>query len=144
MKGAAHHFFIRTRRLSLPIISSLKALLARRLFHPRTPTRSFVSLLGACLLESGTTALVFARWICHLGVWQEASSLLPEDESAPILWRCQSRKGGDQRRRKTVSTSLMQSSTVARSALLDPRIKPVVAGTFWNSQPHLLSDDLEQ
>ncbi len=62
-KGRLTSFSIRTRRLSLPIISSLKALLARRLFHPRTPTRSFVSLLGACLLESGTTALVFARSI---------------------------------------------------------------------------------
>jgi len=35
----------------LQIISSLKALLARRLFHPRTPIRSFVNLLDARLLE---------------------------------------------------------------------------------------------
>jgi len=35
-KGRLTSFSIRTRRLSLPIISSLKALLARRQFHPRT------------------------------------------------------------------------------------------------------------
>src|SRR5215471_5272847 len=61
-KGRLTSSSIRTRRLSLPIISSLKALLARRLFHPRTPTRSFVSLLTACLLELGSTALIFARF----------------------------------------------------------------------------------
>jgi hypothetical protein len=34
-KGGSPSFH-QTRRPSLPIISSLKALLARRLFHPRT------------------------------------------------------------------------------------------------------------
>jgi hypothetical protein len=56
---------------------------------------------------------------CHLGVWQEASST-SEDESR-LFCGVVNPKGGE-RRRKTVSTSLMQSSTV------DPRIKPVVAG----------------
>jgi hypothetical protein len=61
-KRAAHLISIQTQNPSLPIISSLEALLARRLFHPRTPIRSVVSLLDARLLESGATALVFARF----------------------------------------------------------------------------------
>jgi hypothetical protein len=47
-KGSSPTFSIRTRRPSLPIISSLKALLARRLFHPRTPIR-FVRQSSWCL-----------------------------------------------------------------------------------------------
>jgi hypothetical protein len=48
-KGRRTSSAIQTQRPSLPIISSLAALFARWLFHPRTPIRSFVSLLGACL-----------------------------------------------------------------------------------------------
>jgi len=84
-KGRPTYFPIGTRRPALPIISSLKALSARRLFHPRTPVRSFVSLLGACPRESGAAALVLARlysvtpgrFNCK-AAWQEASHLLPE------------------------------------------------------------------
>ena len=60
-KGGPPFLSFRTRRPSWPIISSLKALFARRLFRPRAPIRSFVSLLGACLRESGATALMLAR-----------------------------------------------------------------------------------
>jgi hypothetical protein len=52
-KGRLTSHSIRTQRPSSPIISSLAALFARWQSHPRTPIRSFVSLLGTCLLEFG-------------------------------------------------------------------------------------------
>jgi len=91
---------IRTRRPSLPIISSLKAPLARRLFHPRTAIWAFVSLLGACLLESGVTALILARFYnvtsephptCKR-LRRKHLSAASRNGSAPVVRRCQSQK----------------------------------------------------
>jgi hypothetical protein len=61
-KGRLTYFPIQTQRPSLPIISSLAALFARWLFHPRTPIRSFVSLLGACHGNWVQPPLVVARF----------------------------------------------------------------------------------
>jgi hypothetical protein len=85
-KGRPTSHSIKTQRPSLPIISSLEALSARRRFHPRTPVRSFNGPLTACPLESGATARHSCQVPCvHLraafnlqAASQEASFLLPE------------------------------------------------------------------
>jgi len=93
-KRAARLFSIRTRKPSLPIVSSLAALSARRLFHPRTPIRSFVSLVTACLQELGATALMLARLDTSPPAATAAnnSGSIPSasrNDSAPALDRCQ-------------------------------------------------------
>src|SRR5437879_7555910 len=115
-KRAAHPSSIRTRRLSLPIISSLAALSARWPFHPRTPLRSFVSLLGACLWESGEAALMLARFYtsppCRTSgaTTREAFLLLPE-MILRLSWRVVNPK---------------------KSRELDPLDSNRSGGGFWN------------
>jgi len=48
--------------MSLPIISPRKSALRVVAIHPRSPIRSFVTLLAACPLELGATALILARF----------------------------------------------------------------------------------
>ncbi len=93
-KGRRTFSPIQTQRPSLPIISSLKALLARRLFHPRTPIRSFVSLLGAALWDRVQPPSCWSGSMCHLlpqAAFAGSISLLlpPRKYSAPALARCQ-------------------------------------------------------
>jgi len=67
------------------------------------PIWSFVSLLTACLLESGATALIFARFYvsppCRIqpasGFAGSNPSAASRNDSAPAVGRCQSQKGRD-------------------------------------------------
>ena len=118
-------FPIRTRRPSLPIISSLKALFARWPFHPRTPVRSFVSLLTTCLQELGTTALIFVRfYVSPPGRIQPASGLAgsltsaSRNDSAPAMERCQSQRGAEMAEIR----SMNQAVVAARSGIPSARV----------------------
>jgi len=72
--------------MSLPIISPRMSALRVVAIHPRSPIRSFITLLAACPLESGATALILARLYmsppassnCERPLAQEAYRLLPE------------------------------------------------------------------
>jgi len=73
----------------LPIISPRMSALRVVAIDPRSPIRSFVTLLAACPLESGATALILARFYmsppassnCDWLLAQEAYRLLPVTHS---------------------------------------------------------------
>jgi len=97
-KGRRTSFPSRTRRPSLPIISSLEALLARRLFHS-THSHLIVHRSSYCLppgIRCNRPHLCQVLYR-HLqaasnlqAATQEATPLASRNDSAPAMWRCQS------------------------------------------------------
>src|SRR5207244_6517822 len=97
-----HPSSITTRRPSLPIVSSLKALFAQWLFHPRTPVRSFVSLLYCLPPGIRCNRPHLCQVLCVTSVPHPTCKRLrgsipsaSRNDSAPALERCQCQRGGD-------------------------------------------------